>query len=65
MQRLALDMCVTLVKACVPPLQIGRTLQSTLVEGNKQKCGYAAVADVATGDLSCPVLCYSLHACAV
>ena len=24
-------------------------LQSTLVEGNKQKCGYAAVADLATG----------------
>lgn len=24
-------------------------LQSTLVEGNRQKCGYAAVADLATG----------------
>lgn len=29
--------------------QVGRTLQSTLVMGNKQQCGYAAVADVATG----------------
>lgn len=29
--------------------QVGRMLQSTLVEGNRQKCGYAAVADLATG----------------
>ncbi|KAL0050733.1 hypothetical protein WJX82_006033 [Trebouxia sp. C0006] len=29
--------------------QVGRTLQATLAEGNKQKCGYAAVADVSTG----------------
>ena len=30
-------------------LQVGRMLQSTLVEGSRQKCGYAAVADLATG----------------
>ncbi|KAL0022767.1 hypothetical protein WJX79_002551 [Trebouxia sp. C0005] len=32
-------------------LEVGRTLQATLAEGNKQKCGYAAVADVSTGEL--------------
>ncbi len=30
-------------------LEAGRLFQSTLVERNKQKCGYASVADVATG----------------
>ena len=34
---------------CCGCWQVGRTLQATLVQGNKQKCGYAAVADVATG----------------
>ncbi|DBB03198.1 TPA: hypothetical protein ACH3X1_000010 [Trebouxia sp. C0004] len=33
-------------------LEVGRTIQATLAEGNKQKCGYAAaVADVSTGEL--------------
>ena len=32
-------------------LQVGRMMQACLVEGNRQKCGYAAVADVATGQL--------------
>ena len=33
-------------------MQVGRMLQTTLAEGNRQKCGYAAVADIATGVLS-------------
>ena len=36
------------VDACLC-LQVGRMLQSTLVEATRQKCGYAAVADLATG----------------
>ncbi|CAL8470523.1 g10065 [Coccomyxa elongata] len=32
-------------------LEAGRLFQATLVERNKQKCGYASVADVATGAL--------------
>ena len=32
-------------------LEAGRLFQSTLVERNQQKCGYASVADVATGAL--------------
>ncbi|KAL3161638.1 hypothetical protein ABBQ32_010493 [Trebouxia sp. C0010 RCD-2024] len=32
-------------------LQVGRMLQTTLVEGHKQKCGYAGIADMATGEL--------------
>ncbi|KAK9830164.1 hypothetical protein WJX72_010087 [[Myrmecia] bisecta] len=32
-------------------LAVGRTLQATLAEGNRQRCGYASVADIATGEL--------------
>lgn len=45
--------------------QVGRMLQSTLVEGNRQKCGYAAVADLATGqqEMLHPLVCQlvSIH----
>jgi hypothetical protein len=31
-------------------LKAGRLFQSTLVERNSQRCGFASVADVATGE---------------
>lgn len=35
------------IGSCV--LQVGRMLQTSLVKGHRQKCGYAALADVNTG----------------
>ena len=40
---------------------MGRTLQATLAEGNKQKCGYAAVADVSTGKPALSFICVPLQ----
>lgn len=33
-------------------LEAGRLFQSTLVERNRERCGYASTADVATGVLN-------------
>ena len=35
-------------------LEAGRLFQSTLVERNRERCGYASTADVATGVLFLP-----------